>query len=275
MRKRGVPVEFTDWIARQNEGRTTRLIFDGFSSEVFPVHNGMDQGNPLSMPLYGFYCPDLLEEGGTPDSDELATAFVDDTTLLAADFDFEKTNAKLLNRMERPGGAIEWAARHHATFEIDKFALVHFSRKTEADPTTRKRRPLSRLNLILGDITIEAKRSAKLLGVHMDKTLKWKVQANAAQAKGMKYMMAAKRLSKGKRGVLGRLGAQLYTGVVVPKMLYAAEIWCSPIVGPSTGRKKKTGLVGFAKLLAPIQRMAGIFVTGAMKSTPTVALDAL
>lgn len=32
-------------------------------------------------------------------------------------------------------------------------------------------------------------------------------------------------------------------------------------------------MVGFAKLLALIQRITGIFVTGAMGSTPTVLLD--
>ncbi|KZP21771.1 hypothetical protein FIBSPDRAFT_740217, partial [Athelia psychrophila] len=100
MRKRRVPVEFTDWIARQNEGRTTRLTFDGFRSAIFAVQKGIDQGNPLSMPLYGFYNPDLLEESGSPD--ELQTSFVDDTTLLAAGDDFEETNTILTAMVERP-----------------------------------------------------------------------------------------------------------------------------------------------------------------------------
>ncbi|KZP13869.1 hypothetical protein FIBSPDRAFT_752700, partial [Athelia psychrophila] len=91
--------------------------------------------------------------------------------------------------------------------------------------------------------------------------------------KAYKYRMAARRLSQGKRGVPGRLAAQLFSGVVVPKMLYAAEIWCSPIEASTPGATRK-GSVGFAKKMAPIQRMAAIFVTGAMKSTSTVALDA-
>ncbi|KZP15904.1 hypothetical protein FIBSPDRAFT_685577, partial [Athelia psychrophila] len=193
---------------------------------------------------------------------------------MAAGETFEETNTMLTGMMEDPGGANDWSEAHHAAFEVDKFALVHFTRKTESVPGTRRRRLLKGPSLTLGDIVIEPQDSAKLLGVHLDRTLKWKVQANAAHAKGMKYMMAAKRLSQGKRGVPGRLGVQLYTGVVVPKMLYAAEIWCSLIVEPEGRRKKKKGSVGFAKLLAPVQRLAGIFVTGAMKSTPTVTLDA-
>ncbi|KZP26979.1 hypothetical protein FIBSPDRAFT_662264, partial [Athelia psychrophila] len=82
MRKRGVPVEITDWILRLNTGRTTVLSFDGFVSAAFDVLNGMDQGNPLSMILYGFYGPDLLKFWG--DVDELQTAFMDDTTFMVA-----------------------------------------------------------------------------------------------------------------------------------------------------------------------------------------------
>lgn len=54
-------------------------------------------------------------------------------------------------------------------------------------------------------------------------------------------MMAAKQLSKGKHRVPGRLGVQLSSRVVVPKMLYTAEVWCSPIVDPEMGQKKMKG----------------------------------
>lgn len=54
MRKQRIPAELTDWIMRQNDGRTTRLSFDGFKLASFSVRNGVDQGNPLRMPLYGF-----------------------------------------------------------------------------------------------------------------------------------------------------------------------------------------------------------------------------
>lgn len=77
---------------------------------------------------------------------------------------------------------------------------------------------------MLGDIVIQPSASAKLLGVHLDKGLRWSVQADTAFAKGMEYMMQSKRLSKGKWGVPRRQAAKLFTSVVVPKMLFAAEI---------------------------------------------------
>lgn len=233
----------------------------------------MDKGNLLSMILFNFYGLDLLNMTGDPN--ELKTVFVDDTMFLAVGEDFEETNQRLNEMMTRAGGANDWAVSHNATFEVDKFALVHFSRKLERDPTRpNKKRLIRQPALTLGTVVIQPSHSTKFLGVHMDQELKWHTQVNAAVAKGMEYMLAARRLSKGKRGVPGRLGAQLYTGVVVPKMLYVAEIWNQPILEPKPGGKWRQGTVGFATKMVPIQRMAAIFVTGVMKLTPTVSLDA-
>lgn len=204
MRKRGVQVEITDWKIRLNEGHTTVLTFDGYHSEVLQVLSRMDQGNPLSMTLFNFYGPDLLNMSLDPD--KLKTAFVDDTMFLAAGNDFEEMNGKLRSMMERAGGANDWAVSHNAAFKVDKFALVHFSRKLERDPTwPRKKRPISRPALTLGNVTIQPSHSTKFLGVCMDQELRWHTQVNVAVAKGMDYMLAAKRLSKRKRGVPGRL----------------------------------------------------------------------
>ncbi|KZP09962.1 hypothetical protein FIBSPDRAFT_701580, partial [Athelia psychrophila] len=160
-------------------------------------------------------------------------------------------------------------------FEPDKFALIHFTRKRERTPNgPRKTRLIPGPALQLGDVTIQPSESTRFLGVFLDKTLKFQVHANVALGKGLKYMLAAKRLQKGKRGVPLRQGTQLYTGVVIPKMLYAAEIWCEPIRALKEGGKVRQGSVGFANKFTPIQRLAVLFTTGGMKSTATTVLDA-
>ncbi|KZP11271.1 hypothetical protein FIBSPDRAFT_699531, partial [Athelia psychrophila] len=86
MREKGIPVELTDAIMRMNTGRTTQLKFDGFTSAPIPVLSGLDQGNPLSMVLYTFYAADVLEPEPEPEEtieDEMGSAFVDDTAILA------------------------------------------------------------------------------------------------------------------------------------------------------------------------------------------------
>lgn len=43
-------------------GRRTQLKFDDFTSEWFPVNNGIGQGDPLSMICYLIYNSDLVDE---------------------------------------------------------------------------------------------------------------------------------------------------------------------------------------------------------------------
>ena len=57
-------------------------------------------------------------------------------------------------------------------------------------------------------------------------------------------------------------------------MLYAVEVWCNPIREPEPGKKKKRGSVGFTTKLACVQWTSALFITGALCSTPNVALDA-
>lgn len=56
-------------------------------------------------------------------------------------------------------------------------------------------------------------------------------------------------------------------------MLFGVEIWCAPIKDVKAGPAQRGGSVGFTKKMALVQRVAAIFVTEAMRSTLTVALD--
>lgn len=278
LRKHGIPEEITKAITRMNKSQTTQLKFNGFTSEPIPVLSGMDQEILLSMILYAFYAADLLEPEVEPVAvvdDELDSAFIDDTGLLVAGKDFEETNGKLIANMDRQGGAKEWVEKHNVSFEPDKFALIHFTRKHERTPNRpNKTRLIPGPALQLGDIVIQLSESTRFLGVFSDKMLKFQVHANVALGKGLKYMLAVKQLQKGKRGVLLRQGTQLYTWVVIPKMLYVAEVWCKPIRVPKEGGKVKQGLIGFANKFTPIQQLAALFTTGGMKSMSTTVLDA-
>jgi hypothetical protein len=65
----------------------------------------------------------------------------------------------------------------------------------------------------------------------------------------------------------------LHNGAAMTKMLYAIEVWCSPICEPAPGKKKKRGSISFTTKLAHVQCTSTIFTMGALHSTPTVALD--
>lgn len=66
---------------------------------------------------------------------------------------------------------------------------------------------------------------------------------------------------------------RLYEGVILPKMLYTADIWCAGLI--SKGKGKKSGGRGarsFTSQMARVQRMAALLITGAMHSTPNYLL---
>ena len=87
------------------QGHKTILTFDNYTSEPFKVTNGLDQGDPTSSPYYNFYSANLIEP--TWDTNEIKSAFVDDTMFLVASATFEKNNTILTNMMLRPGGTTE------------------------------------------------------------------------------------------------------------------------------------------------------------------------
>ena len=128
--------------------------------------------------------------------------------------------------------------------------------------------------LHLKDHIINPSASHKFLGVYLDQNLYFKEHANYTLGKGEKYAAQIRRLSQKRRGVPSLYVCKLHNGVVLTKMLYAVEVWCNPIREPEPGKKKKRGSVGFATKLAHVQRTSALFITGALRSTPNVALDA-
>src|SRR5205814_8574441 len=64
MRKRRIPIEITNWISSFLSGRTTRMRFNGITTEYIPTPTGIPQGSPLSPILYMLYNSDLLDIPG-------------------------------------------------------------------------------------------------------------------------------------------------------------------------------------------------------------------
>jgi hypothetical protein len=97
MHWRQIPVEYTDWITRRMTGRKTILTFDDYKSSPFEVTNSLNQGDPPSSVLYGFYNANLIEPSLDPN--KLKSAFVDDTMFFVASPTYEENNTKLADMM--------------------------------------------------------------------------------------------------------------------------------------------------------------------------------
>jgi hypothetical protein len=182
MRKRGVPREYTEWMERRLGNRHTTLTFDDYETEAFIVENGLDQGDLYSGVCYLIYNSDLLEIPIIRIG-EWILLFVDDAVIIVTGKDFTETHEKLRNIMNRAGGVFEWAKDHNCEFGIEKFQLLDISRKHIPHQLNPKKKiPMPRRALTLGDQHIPSKETAKFLGVIVDNKLNWKGQCAAATA---------------------------------------------------------------------------------------------
>ena len=69
LRMRGVPEEYVNWLRIKLAGRKTRLKFDDYTTELFDILSGIDQGCPLSVFLYAFYNSDLIDSARTAEGE--------------------------------------------------------------------------------------------------------------------------------------------------------------------------------------------------------------
>ena len=61
MQVRGVPWQYTDWIAAKVRGQHMTLSLDGYTSEPLALTKGLDQGCPLLGIAFQFYNADFVD----------------------------------------------------------------------------------------------------------------------------------------------------------------------------------------------------------------------
>ena len=133
LRMRGVPREYVDWLRVKLAGRKTRLKFDDFTTELFDILSGIDQGCPLSVILYAFYNSDLIDSARLEEG-ELAVGSMDDVALIVTGKTFADCHAKIRKFMERHGGGLDWSKAHNSAFSLDKFGLLNCKARTGSVP---------------------------------------------------------------------------------------------------------------------------------------------
>jgi hypothetical protein len=206
MKVRRLPRAMIDFTEQVLMGRQTRLQFDNFKSDWFPVTNGISQGDPLLMILYIIYNADLVDVAKNHSKSKSTLAFVDDTAFIAVGSSFQEMHRILSNMLNRPGGGYEWSNAHNSNFETSKFALIDFSMNR-----TKTRPPM----IIRGN-TIHPSATHKFLGVILDQELRWKDHIAYAIAKGTAYTLQLHRLSSTASGMPMKLTRQLYQAVAIP-----------------------------------------------------------
>lgn len=98
----------------------------------------------------------------------------------------------------------------------------------------------------------------------MDKKLNWNSHLEKVITKGTNALWVCSKALGKTWGLRPNMVLWIYSAIVRPKITYASLIWWP-----------KTNEVTTQKKLGKLQRLACISITGAMKSTPSAALNAL
>ena len=242
-------------------GRRTILNFDNFISELYAIDGSIDQGCPLSVILYTFYNSDLLDSG---DKKRKVTPVgsMDDVTVVVEAATMALIQDKLRWYMTWEEGAQTWSREHNSAYFVDKLAVMNCNCKDkDIGP-----------GLNLGDETVPAMDCHPFLGALIDRQLQFHQQVAWAHTKGLQWIVVIKRMAKSQHGLSMDVVQCLYLTVTVLSMLYAADVFLTPL-RKDPGKKRTKGSVGAIRKLKTVQRQALLAMECVMRSTATNVLE--
>ena len=253
LRERRIPEVLIRWVGSFCSSRRASIVVNMYHSEEMAIeHAGLPQGSPLSPILFLFLNANLVDEPITRRKG--AIAFVDDYTRWTVGASAE-ANTTVLQQKVVPR-ALEWAAQSGAAFEAEKTSFIHFTRN-------QRQRQLPALPLYVNGATVAPASEVKILGVILDQGLRFKSHIGKAANKGMKAVLALRRL----RGLPPSVARQLFTSAVASKIDYAASVWC-PL------RPDATVAAGITRPFETIQRVASQAIVGVFRSTAVTIAEA-
>ena len=150
-----------------------------------------------------------------------------------------------------------WARRGGGKFTPDKYQLIHFTRRRNADIQA-----VARIKGFDG----EPADSLRVLGVWVDRKLKWTAHVQEAARKGAAQFEAMSRVVGSTWGPSFNKSRLLYTAVVRPTMTYGCKIWAS-------GEKGGPPPASLLQPLVKLQNKCLRRVTGAYKRAPVKTLE--
>ncbi|KAJ6439086.1 reverse transcriptase [Purpureocillium lavendulum] len=228
MRSRGIPDQVVSWVDAFCSARTAIIVVNGHTSEL----------------LFLFFNADLVQRrikaaGGS-------IAFIDDYSAWVTGPTAEANRAGIQSIIDE---ALEWEARSGATFEVDKTAVIHFTRAAARS---------SDAAFYIKGQEIKPQTHAKILGLVMDAGLRYQEHMAKAAERGLTAAMGLKRLKM----LSPRAARQLFTAVVAPAMDYASNVWMH------ARRAKETGWLNKA------QRIGAQAIIGAFRTVATAVAEA-
>jgi hypothetical protein len=253
LRERRIPEVLVRWVDSFCSSRCASIVVNLYQSKETGIdHAGLPQGSPLSPILFLFLNANLVDVPITRRKG--AIAFVDDYTRWTVGGSAE-VNTATLQRKVIPR-ALEWAARSGAAFETEKTSFIHFTR-------LQRLRQLPAVPLHVDGAIVAPVPEVKILGLVFDRRLRFESHVGKAADKGMKAVLALRRL----HGLPPSVARQLFISTVASKIDYAASVWCSI---------QRDSIVpqGIGRPFEAIQRVASQAIVGVFRNTALAIAEA-
>jgi len=249
LKKHGLPPVLVDWAIALLSQRDV-MASVGSNTTIARTKCGTAQGGVMSATFWILVINSLIEE---LNHEHLwAQGYSDDVIVVLKGIDL----GTLCSKMESALKLInDWCGEH---------GLSVNPRKTEAIVFTRNRKMNGLRPLKLKGVEINYSQSVKYLGVHLDPKLTWMchIERKCNQAMKMFWLI---RGAVGKTwGISPKTATWIYKVVFRPAITHGAIGWWKG----TEKEKAKT-------MLSRVQRLACICITGAMRTTPTAAMEVL
>lgn len=241
----------TNWINAMLKSRNIKASMAGSKIKYNPTR-GCPQGGCLSPLLWSLVVDPLIKKL-TAEGFKVS-AYADDLAIIVSGK--KKFMSSLCDRLNYGLKIVEeWCSETGLSVNPDKAYVMRFSKgHLRSEPGIIK---LYNKELQLVD-------HFKYLGVTLDKTLKWGLHIEKAVKKGMRALWATKTMLSKKWGLSPKAMLWIYNQIIIPRVTYGCITWWHRAEIKSNCAK-----------LNSLQRTALMLVTGAMRTTPTAALEAI
>ena len=249
MIQKKVPREYMEFMRAYLKDRIIVVERDENTEVTKKLNRSVPQGSSIGPWCWAIMFDDILTE--LKKAGYKAQAFADDLAVYKVKDKTEKLNDvmdRALRIMEK------WGVKWLIDFSQEKTKTMTFSRLRNTRKDAAK----------LGGVELENVEQYKYLGLIYDCKLNWKRHIKHQVAYAIKTFSKLSGVSSLKWGLREIVHRYIYKNVVLPKLMYGAITWLSVIEQKCV-----------KKMLARVQRIAGIAITGAYRTTATNAVGVL
>lgn len=247
--KRGTKSTLVRWIRLMLQHRILKTTLSN-ECIIMEAGKGCPQGGVLSPLLWCLVIDSLISKLNSLGI--YAQGYADDLVVLIRGA-FPATISEVSQRALNTVAA--WCIEHNLTVNPMKTKVVLFTRRRNLEGYSSP--------TFAGQI-LERTGAVKYLGVILDCKLTWKLHVENRVQKAIAVFWACRRTFGKTWGLKPRITYWIYKAMIRSIITYAAIVWWP-----------RTRLEEAKRRLTQVQRLACLGITGAMRTTPTAALESL